>query len=105
MKQCVAPVSSGTVTRRGPCAVQRNPDSRGLNIGLLRSHAWNVGMAVKVARLACQAAAEASIESLTWSAAAAAAQAAVKASSARCGPHEGGPGPSRPERRGRGGNP
>ena len=63
MKQCVAPVSSKTVTRRGPCSVQRYPDNRGLNVGLLRSHSLNVGVAVSVAGLACQAAAKASIES------------------------------------------
>ena len=63
MKQCVAPVSRRTVMRRGPCTVQRNPDRRGLNVGLPRSHAWNVGMAVSVAKLACQATAKASMES------------------------------------------
>jgi len=40
-----------------------HPNNRGLNLGLFRSHAWNVGMAISVARLACQAAAKASIES------------------------------------------
>ena len=56
MKQCVAPVSSKTVTRRGPCRVQRDPDKSGLNVGLLRCHAWNSGMAVRAAMLARQAA-------------------------------------------------
>ena len=63
MKQCVAPVSSKAVTRRGPCAVHKNPDSSGLNAGLLRCHAWNSGMAVSAAMLACQAAAKLSTES------------------------------------------
>ena len=101
MKQCVAPVSSSAVTRRGPRAVQRDPDSRGLNVGLLRFHSWNVGIAVSVARRACQAAAKSSIESYTVSAVCA----AVQLSSTCCGPHGPGPGPSRPECRGRGGRP
>jgi hypothetical protein len=63
MKQCVAPVSSRTVTRRGTCAVQSDPVSSGLNAGLFHCHAWNSGMAVSTARLACQAAAKPSTES------------------------------------------
>ena len=51
------------MTRRGPCAVHKNPDSSGLNAGLLRCHAWNSGMAVSAAMLACQAAAKLSTES------------------------------------------
>jgi hypothetical protein len=53
------------VTRRGPCAVQREPDSSGLNAGLHRRHPWNSGMAVSAAMLACQAAAKLSTEAAT----------------------------------------
>ncbi len=53
MKECVALVSSRAVTRRGPCGVQRDPDKGGLNVGLLRCHSWNTGMAVRAAMLAC----------------------------------------------------
>ena len=95
MKQCVAPVSSRTVTRRGPCAVPRNPDRRGLNVGLLRSHARNSGMSVSVANRACQASARASTEAYTWSADCA----AFSSSSARCGLHPAGLEPPRPEPR------
>ena len=63
MKQCVAPVSSRAVTRRGPCGVQRDPYNSGLNVGLLRCHVWNSGIAVRAAMLACQAAAKLSTES------------------------------------------
>ena len=51
------------MTRRGPFGVQRAPDNCGLNVGLSRCHAWKVGMAVREAMLACQAAAKPSIES------------------------------------------
>jgi hypothetical protein len=63
MKQCVAPVSSRAVTRRGPRAVQRDPNNSCLNAGLLRYHAWNSGIAVRAAMLACQDAAKPSTES------------------------------------------
>ena len=62
MKQCVALVSSRAVTCRGPSAVQRDPASRGLNVGWIRFHLWNVCIAVSVTRLACQAAAKSCIE-------------------------------------------
>ncbi len=63
MKQCVAPVSSRAVTRRGPYGVQRDPNNSGLNVGLLRCHAWNSGIALRATMLACQAAAKLSTES------------------------------------------
>ena len=63
MKQCVAPVSSNTVMRLGPCAVQSNPDNRGLNVGLLRCHARNSGTSISVAKRAWKAAASLSMES------------------------------------------
>ena len=91
MKQCVAPVSSKTVTRQGPCAVQRYPDRRGLKVWLPRAHAWNSGIAVRVARRACQAVAKSSTDTLS------AVCAATSSSSACCGLHPAGLGPPRPQ--------
>ena len=50
--------------RRGPCAVQRSPYKRGLYSGLPRCHARNSGT-TSVAKRACQAAANSSMEAWT----------------------------------------
>ena len=54
-KQCVAPLLKDCDAPRALLVPEEPRQS------WLRSHARNVGMAVKVARLACQAAAKASI--------------------------------------------
>ena len=54
MKQCVAPVSSRTVARHGPCAVQGILESCVLNVGLLRYHARNSGTLVSIATRAAK---------------------------------------------------
>ena len=63
MKQCVAPVSSRMVTRRGPWAVQRSPDNRGLKDGWSRTHGKNGVEAASVASCPCMARASSSTDS------------------------------------------
>ena len=43
MKQCVAPVSMRAVIYRGPWAVAKNPNKRGVNSGLFRRQTQNSG--------------------------------------------------------------
>jgi hypothetical protein len=84
MRQGVAPVSSRAVPRRGPRAVQRDPDKSSLNAVLLRCHAWNSGMAVSAAMLACHDAAKPSTESQTLSASCVAVQRGPPAARSTC---------------------
>ena len=52
IKQCDAPVSSKTVTRLRPWAVAMCPDSRGWNVGSLRTHGRYSAAPASVARCA-----------------------------------------------------
>ena len=57
--------SDAAQTRCGPCAVQGNLESCGLNVGLLRCHTRNLGTLVSVAARAgraCHATAKPSVE-------------------------------------------